>query len=116
MRQRDTRKGVVIPWGGGGRLVGGLRTEPYEERKVCSEERWICSGRAPDVIGGLIRKNVLEVVAIALVPNDVSVLVEVVAQEVSRRPVPFLPPGRHVLSVIAVEILPKQSRLVAVFL
>src|SRR5215212_559884 len=54
-------------------------------------------------------------VAIGVVANDVTVLIEIVAQEVARQPVPLLPAGRHVLAGVAVEILTEEGRLVAVF-
>src|SRR5215204_5261261 len=116
MRQRDGRVGVLIPGGGGSRLVGGLRAKIQWEGLLGREERGGGPGRAADEVGCLLRENVVEVVTIGVVAHDVTVLVEVIAQEIARHGVPYVPPWRSVGLLVAIEILPEEGRPVALLL
>ena len=95
-RQRDVGVGVLVPRGRGGGLVGGLGADPHQKWPVSREERRFGPSCTLCVVGSLLGENVIEVVAIGFVAHDVAVLVEVVAQEVSRYGVPLLPAGRNV--------------------
>src|SRR5215211_400452 len=115
-RQRDVGVGVLIPGRRGGRLVGGLRADPHEKGPVCRKERRVGPGRACYVVGGLVRDHVGLVVGLGVVVDHMAVLVEGVAEVVARHRVPFVPPGRNVGLVVAVEILPEEGRPVALLL
>ena len=91
-----------MAWGWGGWLVGGLGADPHEERPVGREEGRFGPGGAHDVVGGLLREHVVEVVAVGVVPDRVAVLVQVVAQEVAGHRVPLIPPWRDVVGVVTV--------------
>src|SRR5215203_903586 len=95
-------------------LNGGLSL--IQAGLLGGEERGGGPGRAADEVGCLLRENVVEVVTIGVVAHDVTVLVEVIAQEIARHGVPYVPPWRSVGLLVAIEILPEEGRPVALLL
>jgi hypothetical protein len=96
--------------------VRGLRANPHEKRPVSREERRLGPSCTLCVDGSLLGKNVVEVVAIGVVAHDVTILVDVVTQEVARHGVPFIPARRHIVVVVSIEILPEEGRPVTLLL
>src|SRR5918911_750570 len=116
MGQREVGVVFEMPRSRGSRLVRSLGADPHQEGSVRREERRGGPPPAGGVFGGLIPHNVGIVVGLGVVVDQMAILVERVAEVVAGQSVPFVPPGRYVGLVVAVEILTEEGRPVALLL